>query len=251
MLQAGLRGKEVESRRYCAEALSMLGAEAAPAVPFLARCLSDSDASVRAAAIATLGKIGKPALVVLDDVLAVRSDADPAVRKGVLRLLRLAGRKPGAFEALVDALNDNDETVRAAAIDGLRSLKPPPGKDEILIFQTALKSDKVDVRRYAAAELERLGRDSELLLGSLGEALKDPDPEVRKFVYGALGAIGPKAKLAVPALLAEMEGIVKADAKDAAGAERFRRAATALCQIGETEQAVPLLRQALKTGDTK
>ena len=251
MLQAALRGKEVESRRFAAEALGGLGAEAAPAVPFLARALSDTDLGVRSAAIASLGKVGKPALEVLDDILGARSDADPVVRKGVLRLLRLAGRRPGVFEALLEALNDNDETVRAAAIEGLRSLKPPPGKDEILIFQNALKSDKVDVRRYAAAELERLGRDAELLIGSLLNAVKDPDSEVRKFVFSALGAIGPKAKQAAPALLAELEEIMKGGSADAGAGERFRRAATTLCQIGETEQTVPLLRKALKSRDAR
>src|SRR5207253_978162 len=92
---------------------------------------------------------------------------------------------------------------------------------------------------------------SEAILPTLLEAAKDPDAEVRKLTYGALAAIGPKAKPAVPALVDEMSMILKDGARDPGAAERFRRAGYALGQIGEISQAMPLFRQGLKSTDAR
>jgi HEAT repeat protein len=251
LLERGLRGVQPETRRYCAESLGALGPAAAQSAPFLARALSDRDPTVRAAAMSALGKVGGEVAGVLDEVLLVRNDADPAVRKSVIGVLRAAGRKPRVFEAMVEYLSDPDVGVRAAAIAALRGLKPLPGKDDILVFNTALKSDKADVRRYAAAELDRLGADSQPLLPMLLDAMRDPDPEVRKSVYGALGSIGPPAKLAIPVLLEELTAIVQNPASDPTAAERFHRAVLVLGQLGAAGQVTPLLRQGLKSSDAK
>ena len=244
-LQVGLRGTQVEMRRFCAAAIGAMGERAARAVPFVARALSDTDAAVRVAAANALAKMGPAVADVADDVLNVRTDSDPAVRAA----LAAVGRKRGVPEALFAALADPDAGVRAAACKGLRALTPPPGKEDILQFNTALKSDKVDVRRFAAAELERLGPDAVQILPTLVDALKDSDPQVVNHVYGAISAIGPKAKLAGPTLLEVMDAALGGVGRDPAAADRFRGASVALGKIGQADQALPLMRKALKGPD--
>lgn len=249
VLQAGLRGRQAEMRRFCAAAIGAMGTKAAGAVPFMARALTDSDAGVRLAAVAALGKMGPSVADVADDVLNVRTDSDPAVRAAAVSTLATVGRKKGVPEALFAALGDRDAAVRAAACTALRALNPPPGKDDVLQFNAALKSDKVDVRRFAAAELSRLGSDSAAVLPTLVDALKDPDPEVLNHIHETIGAIGPNAKLAGPPLLEMMDAALGAAGRDKAAADQFRRASVTLGKIGQAEKAVPVMRKVLLGSD--
>jgi HEAT repeat protein len=226
-----------------------MGNKAATAVPFLARALSDADPTVRAAAAAALARMGPAAGDVVDDILAARTDNEPAVRIAVLETLVAVGRKKGVADAMFAALADPDPGVRAAACKALQGLKPPPGKDDIFQFNTALKSDKVDVRRFAATELERLGADAAGILPAIVDAMKDPDPQVAKSVYTVIGAIGPPAKTAAPTLLEAMDRALADAGKDAEAAERFRRASVALGRIGQADRALPIMRPALKGKD--
>jgi HEAT repeat protein/S1-C subfamily serine protease len=248
-LQVGLHGRQAEQRRFCAAAIGAMGQKAAAAVPFVARCLSDPDAGVRLAAAVALAKMGPAVADVAGDVLNVRTDSDPVVRAAAIETLGTVGRKKGVPEALFAALADPDAGVRAAACKALRALKPPPGKDDLAQFNAALKSDKLDVRRFAATELARLGPDAAPILVTLIDALKDPDPQVATSVHDTLGAIGPKAKLAGPPLLEAMDVALAAAGRDPAAADRFRRASVTLGKIGQADQALPLMRKALHGRD--
>jgi HEAT repeat protein len=56
------------------------------------------------------------------------------------------------------------------------------------------------VRHKAAVTLESFGREAEAAVPNLIEALSDEDDFVREWAAHALGAIGPAAVDAVPAL---------------------------------------------------
>jgi HEAT repeat protein/S1-C subfamily serine protease len=245
-LQEALRGTQPELRRYAAEALGMLGPKAAPSVPMLARALGDSEASVRSAAVAALVKTGKPAESLLDEVLALRGDSDPGVRKNVAEFLGMVGRKTDVANILLGMMGDGDEAVRAAVFKALHGLQPPPDKDDVQRYSAALKNPKADVRRFAAAELARIGPDSAAALPTLLELMKDPDSEVQQNAYAAIGAIGPKANLAVPQLLGEFSSALADADNDPAALTRFRRASITLGKIGAIGSTLPRLRQALK-----
>jgi len=97
------------------------------------------------------------------------------------------------------------------------------------------------VRRVAVVTLGGIGPRAKEAIPALIAALKDDDPGVRQTAAGALGGIGPEAKEAIPALIAAL--------KDGDPGVR-RTAAEALEGIGPAaKEAIPALIAALKDGD--
>lgn len=246
-LQAGLRAPRPETRCFCAEWIGTMGPKAAPALPFLTRALRDPEATVRTTALASLTKIGPEIRDVLDEILVLHSDPDDGVRRSVMQALGTIGRAPRVFEILVGGLKDPVADVRANAIQSMGRLKPPAGKEDLSVFIVAMGSSFPEVKRFAAEEIARLGPDIEPAMPILLDSMKDPDTQVRFAVYRALGSLGPKAKLAVPAILEEATTAVDASGGDSA--ERFRRAAVALGKIGALSQLLPLMRKGLRSSD--
>jgi HEAT repeat protein len=248
-LQSTLFSKQVDARRYAAEAIGSLGDEGKTCVALLAGKLKDDDGGVRLAAASGLVKLGPAAKEVRENLLAARSDPDPNVRKTVLQALAFCGRGEGVIDALFAALNDDQEPVRAAAMKSLRELKPPPGKDDLTLLGSALKSKAPDGRRFAAAELANIGADAVPVMPALIDALKDADAEVQKNAAAALGTIGPKAKQAVPALLDIMATAL--DSTEPGSKERFQQASAAVMKIGNTNDALPMIRKALRSKNSE
>jgi HEAT repeat protein len=133
--------------------LGSLGADAEEVTPALVEALANSDADVRRAAARSLGQIGPAALPALKKVLAGRqvevcreavealgwmgspgvSALTPAlkhpsavVRRAAARALgRLGAEARSAEAALVEAVNDSDPAVQAAAADALHAVHAP------------------------------------------------------------------------------------------------------------------------------
>ena len=103
--------------------------------------------------------------------LALRNDADPAVRRQAAGLI---GQQPVESAALL--VTDLTEAMRAEA--------------------------DADTRREVAATLAGFGRFAKPAVTPLTTALGDPDPGVRAAAAAALGRIGPDARVAVPKLIA-------------------------------------------------
>ncbi|HLW68421.1 MAG TPA: HEAT repeat domain-containing protein [Gemmataceae bacterium] len=244
-LQLTLFSKQVEARRYAAEAIGNLGDEGKTCAALLAGKLKDDDVGVRQAAAAGLVKLGAAAKDVRDNLLAARTDADPKVRQTVLQALGACGRGDGVVDGLFASLNDEEEPVRAAAMKTLRELKPPLGKDDLTNLSSALKDKAADARRFAAAELTKIGAEALPVRSSLIDALKDADGEVQKQAAMALGAMGPQAKEAVPALLALMTASL--DSTEAGSKERFQQASAAVMKIGSAADAIPMIQKGLRS----
>jgi HEAT repeat protein len=102
-------------------------------------------------------------------------------------------------------------------------LTPAWGADVSALI-AKLKDPDSDLRREAAQELAKLGKEAKAAVPALIGRLNDKDVYVRRYSAQALGAIGPDAKSAVPAL----RKLLNDDRKPVRDA-----AVTALGKVGE------------------
>ncbi|WP_292521130.1 HEAT repeat domain-containing protein [Methanoculleus sp.] len=93
-------------------------------------------------------------------------------------------RERASLERYLNALQNDDEEIRAAAVAALRSL----GKPAIEFLIRALSDPHSTVRIAAAEGLGEIGDDSSV--GALILLLDDPERDVRIAAAGALGQIG-------------------------------------------------------------
>jgi len=160
-----------------------------PAVPYLMGALSDDREDVRCRAVATLGAIGPPAKPAIPSLIDMLEAGEPVRRGATVALARIepsrewdlseliaevnAGEDywsrrqaicdlgligPGAkaaVPALLKAVGDENDIVRAAAAEALGRIGAP-AKDIVPMLRAALKDDSEYVRQSAAAALRRL-----------------------------------------------------------------------------------------------
>ncbi|HKI18141.1 MAG TPA: HEAT repeat domain-containing protein, partial [Isosphaeraceae bacterium] len=199
-----LRGSDPPSRQAAARALGILGPDAKPAVPALARAASDADSSVRSSAIRALGAIGPEAKEAVPALVRAASDADKSVRLSAIRALGAIG--PGAREAipvLVRAASDADTSVCYYGIAALAGIGRPAVPQLIQL----LGSPRDDVSDWAVWYLGTIGPDASdavpALIREYEARRKSPSyPRHQLWTIQTLGRIGPGAKEAVP-LVAE------------------------------------------------
>jgi HEAT repeat protein len=193
-LRAALGDRDSDLQLESARALAALGARSTDAVAELRLAARSSSRPVRRAALGALVRLGKPAVPALVELLA---DEDHLVRRQALLALRdLGPEAAAAVPALQTALADPTVALRSLAVDALAAIGPPA----VPALAAAL-SQEGDVRRCAALALARIGRPATAASKALADALRDPSPEVRPAVLGALAALGPDALPAVPALV--------------------------------------------------
>lgn len=143
-------------------------ADAEPAVPALARGLTDDDYSVRFHSALALGAIG------------------PAAKEALPVLLE--ARRSDILQDVVDALR----RIGAAA----EEIAP------VLVRMT--QSEDSDDRRFAAEALVEIGAETDVAVAVLSDSLNDDDSFTRYIAARTLGKIGTRAESAVPALSAAL-----------------------------------------------
>lgn len=161
-------------------------------------------------------------------------------------LVRELGTFPAGLSAIArsDGTEDPVEARRQAVYRQLTAL----GEQALPSLARGLKDPDVRVRRNVALFLWVSGRerrspsgprlDYRSCLDALIEALADPDPRVRQLAAQALGALGPAAARAVPALVRLLED------RDDEGSRNT--ACIGLAGIGPAAaDALPALRKAL------
>ena len=248
-LEAGLRAKFSELRLYCTEQLGKIGDKAKSSVPDIARLLRDADPRVRAAAARALAQIGNEAIQVLDDLLSIREDKEVAVRSAVIESLGIFGRQKNVLVILFNAFDDPEKPVREAAARALHSLNPPLGAQDLSQLQLTLRGKQIEARRFAAAELARLGPAAAEALPALLEAMRDPDFELRRHLIVALATHGTAAKDAIPVVADSMTAVLDAASPPAGSPDLFREAAIALGKLGEPLKALPMCMRGLKSNN--
>ena len=176
--------------------------DAAEAVPALVGALEDSYEPVRRNAIYALGAIGKPAVEPLTD--ALDSEKEAFEMEPILHICDaahgLAATGASAVPALIAALEDERENVRASAAYALGEMGPVAA--EAVDGLVALLTDESEeVRRHATSALGMIKVPVSKTVPALVKVLEDrEDTDLAFFAAQALTRIGPDATEAVPAL---------------------------------------------------
>ncbi|WP_067825641.1 fumarate reductase/succinate dehydrogenase flavoprotein subunit [Nocardia inohanensis] len=140
--------------------------------------LGDTDAEVRAAAVAGLRELVE--ILPAPGQLARHADSpDPLVRAAVIDLLRAL--HAGSAELFAKAALDSDHRVRIQAVDGLVSL------DDWNALTTAAHDENREVRIAAAKGLATVGQGGVAAVRTL---ITDRDPLVRAAALTALARLG-------------------------------------------------------------
>jgi len=204
-----LQDPDPSTQRTAVEALRLgFGAQA---VPVFIRASEKGGPSVRLEAIRALAQIQPPAPETITTLSQAMRDTDPVIQRAAAAALG----DLGAVSVLAQALKDPDNNVRRNAVRPLRRV----------VIRDRSSSDPATTRAVVTA---------------LVDALTDPDGAVRRATASSLGAIGPEAVDAIPALAAT-----------AMDSDPSVRNATieALGRMG-SPAAVPVLVQALKDPET-
>jgi HEAT repeat protein len=236
-LRAAARSREAVVRYHALLALGWLNVEARSAVPEVTAALRSSDPDSRAAAAIALGRIGDPSDDVLVELISVMRDPDrSAARCAVDALGALGKRSPRLGIELTSYLADPKadpfvcgHVVHAIAATGAARVavpalttvledfpNTPPSVAYALCALDAPVAPRALERLMAVAGEDVPGQDLLVLLRLLGpkaaaaaplvvRALQSEDEAVRTSAAVALGAFGPDAKDALPALEAVAE----------------------------------------------
>ena len=222
LLEAALRDLEHQDPRVRAQAADALGrveaADRGTAVTALVRAAEDAHASVRYAAILSLGELGAGEAV--DALVARIGDVEPLVREAAAIALGQLGEAggPRAWSALERALASEEPEVRFQAVASLAEIDAARAAPLVV----GLTDDgDAKVRAQAAAALGDAGerRHADRLARLLDDA-----GDVRHEAALALARLGDRR--ALPSLVAAL-----------GTADRAFDAATALAQLGIGDDA--------------
>jgi putative membrane-bound dehydrogenase-like protein len=219
-LLAGLGDKAAEVRQAAVAGLLALK-DPATLEPLVKRFDRETDADTRADIVrAVSGLDTPPAADFLGRVLADAHHPEPLRREAIAGLEKASA--PAAVESLARAAGpDQPEAVQVRALEALGNRKAKAARGTCA---AALKSERVPVRRAAAAALAKVGDPG--AAPDLLPLLADKDATVRVAGVQALGAL--KAREAVPALIkATADPATQFDAIHALTAVPDRRALTA------------------------
>lgn len=179
------------------------------AVPLIVSALRDSDSRVRTEAARTLGQFNDPTAT--DALIGTLSDQSGDVRvEAAFALGRLKNSR--ALVPLASLLNDRDPRVSLAAAESLGRMGDPRATRVLL---DSLASADWRVRSRATQVLARVASEGSLdqAVGPLARALTDNDPVVRYYAAEALAGIGVKS---VPSLIDILRANREADRDRAA-----------------------------------
>jgi HEAT repeat protein len=284
--------------------LSRMKSYAYLAVPALIATLDDENEEVSSMAIVALGQIGPTAINAIPNLKSALDDAvgmkrmnigwsfwqinqhawgpellaqtveygdDSAVRLiSAIRLGQVGPKASFAVDALIKAINDPKQEVRAAAVMALANIGPKAksamtalkksaeqlvGQARVnlgwalwqigqhawgpdILAQTLTDQD-VSIRLQSATALAQIGEHAYVAVPKLTAAIDDKDEQVRNAAVLALAQIGPAAKAAIPTI----ENLHKT-----ARGEARLYSAFALWSIANRESSISILEQALTKG---
>jgi HEAT repeat protein len=166
---------------------TLLGAQAAPAVPELIQMLSDKD-TWNAATLA-LTDIGEAAIPGLVTALTNRANAFQ-IRVGAAKVLSSGAGTSIIVPALASCLDDAPQIAYQAAI-GLGRLRVEPTITVPALMKAAGNGLPL-VRHDAISALGLFGTNALPAVSVLTNFLADPDPDIREATTSALETIAPE-----------------------------------------------------------
>ncbi|MGK0362470.1 MAG: HEAT repeat protein [Bradymonadia bacterium] len=188
LLKEAAPGSEDELRWLALQISRVAGGDLKQLLPELVRAASDPAHPIRAAAMDALGALGAQAQGAGATVKAALGDADETVRAAAARAYGAVEDGGDAVKTLSLKLLDKSHGVRAAALEGLRSLGDA-AKAALPDVQAALKDASQSVRAAAAETLATLSdpERAAALLADLQPLLKDASTTVRAAAARAYG----------------------------------------------------------------
>ncbi len=256
-LVGAVRDDDVYVRLTALEALDHLTSQPELPVPqrialALIEALADKSQAQRQLAAQSLSRLGPKSDEAVAALLrSLKDDEDARVRRTVAAGLTTVLRRGHCTEAIVDGLaaaasGDDEASVRAGAATALGFVDKHK-ETAVKALAAALKDRYGNVRQAAAQALLQLGEDSKGALAPLVAALdSDTYPKVAWYAAGALGAIGPPAAEAVPALikaLGDKDGSVRATAAEALGKIGPAASKAAPALLTALRDQAPLVRE--------
>jgi HEAT repeat protein len=219
VIPALVEAMKIEDLRAGAcRSLGVVGYEASTynkiVVDCLISALKDDRASVRMAAIWSIGHLGLNGLekrteMALPFIIAALKDSDAEVRRAACMALQTTGSPSNkTVTALIQSLNDQNSRVRESAVLGLGGVSHAfLGRREILSAKSAadafiqVKNDSnADVRYAVASELGKVGPITDSVLPALIILLKDDADGVRHAAACSMGLLSPSGQEVMPAL---------------------------------------------------
>lgn len=197
--------------------------DSAHVAPLLLEAAHDPNDEVRAKVVLQLGWLGPGAEGVLPALEEAQDDPEPEVRVSAAHALRRMGwHTPDALQLLCRSLLDPEENVRLAAIAGIVWLATfqPEVAGTVGALAGALENDDESIRSKAAEGLGGITSDTGGAVSALGEALKDPSSAVRSAAAASLGRqVGRRADYmeALIGVLEDEDGRVRLAAVQAMG----------------------------------
>lgn len=228
---------DASARRTLATALGELGPAAEAAVPTLAAFASDADPDVREAAVRSLGALGPLAAPAAAALARVVDDpaSGHARRSAVEALGRVGPPARDAVPALLRFHAGADEETRTAVLAAACAIAP--GAEEVVdLFARTVAGPGLG---SASAAVRGLGERGAPLALRVAGLLASPSAEARERAFDVLGALGPGAAAATPALARLVGGVDETDR---------HRALEVLWKIGPgAGDALPAVRSALSS----
>src|SRR5262245_36803539 len=161
-----------------------------------------STGGARAAQLRTLGSLGQKAAFSGEEVTSALADPDPYVREAAVWTVTQMQGKAGEFVSQMSTcLSDQDPVVRGLAALALRNAGSA-ALPFLKVLVAGLRDSDENVRMMSADAIARQGTNALSALPALIEAAQMPGEQVQvlRNVAAALGAIGPEASSALPAL---------------------------------------------------
>jgi HEAT repeat protein len=205
-----LGNRDNEVRRSAANDLRELGKDAKPAIKALTKALRDRDLFVRRWSAEALGKIGPDAKDAIPELSKLLNDRDKAVRQSAVKAIGQMGE--AGVPALARALKGGTSDVKENAVNALGEVGPVA----VPALSDAIRDVKMDsaLRRKAIESVLKQGNEARKAIPALVAALKNPRgvgarPEVFRFGFDVVDALGRLATKDDAAAISVLEGLVK------------------------------------------
>jgi HEAT repeat protein len=169
---------------------------------------ADKSPAIRAAAAATLGRMGANARTAINVMIESLKDQEPTVRAAAAEALgRIGDEARSAIPRLIPLLKDQDPGVRLAAAFGLGRIGPEAATAVPDLAQVLATDSDAAVRKEAARAFALLGLDAKAAIPALAKALReDKSEEVRQHAALALGKMrGEEVHAVAPAMIEAMK----------------------------------------------
>lgn len=195
-----LEHKDPDVRWWVADALGMIGADAAEGVPALIDHLNDQDSGARDAASRALSRIGPPAVSAVPHLVAATKSGRLDQLQYARSVIGMGPKAIGGKESLIQALESGEELTRANALSALCEIGV--GDEAVAdVVMNAIRRGKIPTH-WGLKDVGSLGPCNGKTVPFLLEYLKSGGELNRESAAQGLLTLGPDAKPALDPLRA-------------------------------------------------